>query len=182
ARGWLQDHPGPNLVVIDNAENVDELVPWLPAGGVARIVITTTSQAIANVAEAFDVGVFSIEESIAYLARQSGIVGRKEDAEALAEELGCLPLALAQAAWVIRIQGKTYAEYLAALRSTPVDRLLQAVPGSSYPRGLAEAVLLSVQVCEQRDGSGTTRRILECASVLSPRGIPRDVLRAVVTK
>ncbi len=181
-RMWLQDDPGLNLVVIDSVENVDEVAPWLPAGGTARIVITTTSQAVANLAEALSVDVFSIEESVAYLARQSGVAGWEEDAKALAEELGRLPLALGQAAWVIRIQGKTYAEYLAALRSTPVDRLLKPVPGSSYPRGLAEAVLLSVQACEQRDGSGMTRRILECAAVLSPIGIPRDILRAAVTR
>src|SRR6266511_144824 len=74
-RMWLQDDPGLNLVVIDSVENVDEVAPWLPAGGTARIVITTTSQAVANLAEALSVDVFSIEESVAYLARQSGVAG-----------------------------------------------------------------------------------------------------------
>ena len=62
----------------------------------------------------------------------------------LAAELGYLPLALAQAAAVIRGQHLAYGTYLERLRALPVGEYLTRDAGQPYPHGVAEAVLLSL--------------------------------------
>lgn len=61
---------------------------------------------------------FTAEEAVMFLA--SGSVFPLEGAGALAAELGFLPLALAQAAAVIRGQQLVYGTYLERLRALPV--------------------------------------------------------------
>ena len=61
-------------------------------------------------------------------------------------ELGYLPLALAQAAAVIAAQRLDYRMYLDRLRSVPVQEYLTPAEGDPYPHGVAEAVLLSLDL------------------------------------
>jgi tetratricopeptide (TPR) repeat protein len=96
----------------------------------------------------------------------------------LAEELGFLPLALAQAAAVIRGQRLEYSTYLERLRSLPVGEYLTRGPGQPYDHGVAEAVLLSLQAVRANDQSGPCGRVLELLSVLSTAGVRRDLLHA----
>ena len=67
-------------------------------------------------------------------------------------EVGRLPLALAQAAAVIAAQHLSYATYLERLRRLPVADLLAAEEAGQYPRGVAAAVLLSLD--HVRAGAG----------------------------
>jgi hypothetical protein len=173
---WLEIHPTRLLLVLDNALDMDELDKWLPSVGGATVLITTTSRAASNVADVIEVKPFSRSQAMDYLCSETSITDRA-GLEDLVEELDCLPLALAQAAWVIKIQGKSFSKYLDLLRSTEVNRLLAEVPGAGYPRGVAEAVLLSVQECEQGIRGGWVERILDCSSVLSPTGIPTEIVR-----
>lgn len=76
-------------------------------------------------------------------------------------------------------QWLSYAEYLERLRQVPVDEYLVTDPDDAYPRGVAEAVLLSLDaVTGQVQAGETGRAVLELVSVLSPSGIPRSLLRA----
>src|SRR5262249_5210359 len=61
------------------------------------------------------VPIWAREESIAFLTRRTG---REDDqADTLAEELGDLPLALAQAAAFIAATGTSYSQYIALFRT-----------------------------------------------------------------
>ncbi|MGV9244806.1 FxSxx-COOH system tetratricopeptide repeat protein [Streptomyces sp. NPDC003710] len=174
---WIARNPDPCLLVLDNATDPDEIAGRLPTAGRAQVVVTTTSQAFENLAGArVDVTVFTEEEALDFLSRRTGVPA-DGGARDVAEELGRLPLALAQAAYVIRARGTGYRAYLERLRAYPLRTVLEKVPGERYPHGVAEAVLLAAEQVGQRHP--VVGLLLEALSVLAPSGVPRDVLRGV---
>ena len=123
------------------------------------------------------VEVFTPAEAAAFLAGRTGLADT-EGAHSVAEELGLLPLALAQAAAVIRGQHLAYGTYLERLRALPVAEYLTRGAGQPYPHGVAEAVLLSLETVRAGDRSGACAGVMEVASVLSAAGVRRDLLHA----
>jgi hypothetical protein len=89
-------------------------------------VLTSNQAQAAGYGTPVPVDVFSEDEALAFLAQRTG---RVDDvgARELAEELGWLPLALAQAAAVIDVQHLDYPIYLARLRATQVQDYLSVV-------------------------------------------------------
>ncbi|MFJ5259652.1 FxSxx-COOH system tetratricopeptide repeat protein [Streptomyces sp. NPDC088387] len=181
---WIGRNPDPCLLVLDNATDPDEVLGRLPTAGRAQVVVTATDRAFENLAGArVDVTVFSREEALDFLRHRTGLPHDPHtDAEALevAEELGRLPLALAQAAHVIRVRGSGYQGYLHRLRTYPLEDVLERVPGERYPHRVAEAVLMAVEEAERGEHGRLVRVLLEALSVLSPAGVPRDVLTGVL--
>ena len=129
------------------------LRPFLPAAGAARVIITSNQQSVASLGAGVPVDVFSEAEALTFLAARTGQADAA-GARALAAELGCLPLALAQAAAVIASQHLDYGTYLERLRRLPVGELLGAEEAGQYPRGVAAAVLLSLDAVRAGDGTG----------------------------
>src|SRR6185437_3870916 len=129
------------------------LRPFLPAGGKAQVIITSNQRSVAALGAGVPVDVFTEAQALTFLAARTGLADAAGAAE-LAAEVGCLPLALAQAAAVIAAQHLTYATYLERLRRLPVEALLAAEEGGDYSRGVAAAVLLSVDAVRAgADGS-----------------------------
>ena len=176
-RHWLEAGGDQCLLVFDNAINVDLLLPYVPAWGAARVVITSNRQSVANLGTRVGVEVFTSGEATAFLADQTGIAD-ESGAEALAVELGFLPLALAQAAAVIAGQHLNYWTYLERLRALPVQEYVIREPGQRYPHGAGEAVLLSLAAVREDDRLGVCTGVLEVMSVLSAAGIRRDLIHA----
>ena len=104
------------LLVFDNAVDADALMPFLPAAGRSQMVITSTRRALGNLGQAVAVETFTAEEAVAYLTERTGLADA-DGARAVADELGHLPLALAQAAAVIDGQRLDYGTYLQRLRA-----------------------------------------------------------------
>jgi tetratricopeptide (TPR) repeat protein len=177
----LQTRAGAGLLVFDNATDPDGLRPLLPATGSTQVVITTTDQAFTEFGRSVDVAAFSRPESVSYLAERTGLADQ-DSAAAVADELGDLPLALAQAAATIRRQHLTYPKYLQRLARVSVQRLLGQVPGGDYPRSAAAALLLSIQATEDSDPTGLTGRLLRVLAVLSADGVRRDLLDGLPTE
>ena len=96
--------------------------------------------------------------------------GRCGRGRRVAAELGCLPLALAQAAAVIAAQHLPYAVYLERLRRLPVSELLVAEEAGDYPAGVPAAVLLSLQAVRAGDRGGACARGDGPLAVLSASG------------
>jgi transcriptional regulator with XRE-family HTH domain/tetratricopeptide (TPR) repeat protein len=161
------------LLVLDNAVDADTVMPFLPAAGRSQVVITSTRRTLGNLGHAVTVDTFTPEEAITYLTERTGLADT-EGAQAVAEELGHLPLALAQAAAVIDGQRLNYGTYRERLHAMTVADYLPTVPGDPYPHSAAQAILLSAAGIT--DKSGHCRTLLNLVAVLSPTGVPRQYL------
>ena len=164
------------LLVFDNATDPDVLRPFIPATGAARVIITSNQRSVANLGVGVPVDVFSEPEALAFLAERTGLAD-PEGGRAVAAELGYLPLALAQAAAVIADQHLGYDTYLERLRGIPVDELLRPVDAGQYPRGVAAAVLLSLEGVRAGDDTGLCTAVMELLAVLSAAGVRRALVQ-----
>jgi tetratricopeptide (TPR) repeat protein len=158
------------LLIFDNAENPADIAGWLPGGG-GHVLITSRERKWAEVAAPVEVEVLDRPESVAILrARVSGL--GTADAEQLADQLGDLPLAIAQAGAFMAETGMTAAQYLALLHTRAGQLLAQGVPGS-YPRSLAATTLLIADRLARDDPAADELATL-CA-FLAPEPIPADL-------
>ena len=169
-RVHLQTRADHGLLVFDNATDPDGLRAFLPATGGTQVVVTTTDRAFAALGQPVNVSAFTRPQSVSYLRARTGLAD-DDGADTVADQLGDLPLGLAQAAATITRQHLTYPRYLERLRQVPVQELLGRNPGEDYPHAAA-ALLLSVQATEASDPTGLTGWLLRVLAALSPDGNP----------
>jgi tetratricopeptide (TPR) repeat protein len=162
------------LLVFDHVEAPDVVRPFLPATGAAQVLITTTEEPVADLGTTVPVGAFSDQEAQAFLDGRTGL--GEAGAAAVAAELGNLPLAVGQAAAVLDRRRLAYEPYLERLRALPVRAYLVPEHDQQFPRGVAEAVLLSLDAVQVSDQTGVYARVMAIMSVLSAAGVRRDLL------
>ena len=159
------------LLVFDNAENPGDVSRWLP-GGSGHVLITSRERGWSELAVPVEIDVLARAESVAILCdRVDGL--SEADANQLANQLGDLPLAIAQAAGFMAQTGVAAADYLGLLETRSRQILDQAIPGS-YPRSLATATQLIADRLAQDDPAAAELATL-CA-FMSPEPIPEDLL------
>ncbi|MFF2951285.1 tetratricopeptide repeat protein [Kitasatospora sp. NPDC057965] len=173
------------LVVLDDVlepSDIGDLLPPGHAGG--KVVVTTRRRdsALIGVGRTLDLGTFSPAASVGYLGSKLAAAGLYDEpgplAE-LAESLGHLPLALAQAATYMADVHLDSSAYLRLL----TDRQLRLQDVLPDPSGLPDAQhttlsaswALSVARADRMRPLGLARPVLELASMLSPSGVPLDV-------
>ncbi|MFJ8593102.1 FxSxx-COOH system tetratricopeptide repeat protein, partial [Streptomyces sp. NPDC093598] len=155
------------LLILDNAEHPDQIEPWLPEGP-GHVLITSRNPDWHGTAHQSDLDVFTRTDSLAYL--KSRIPGMTtEHADLLAQDLGDLPLALAQAAGVLR-SGMTLDRYRQLL-TTDTARLLQESDVRDYPAPLAATVNIAVTRLVD-DGHPDATALLRLGAFLGPEPIP----------
>jgi hypothetical protein len=182
---WAETTDRPWLVVLDDVQRPKEVSGlWPPAatsvaGG--RVLVTTRLREAALAGadrRTVGIGTFTEAEARSYLKAKLGDDVPVADRDALAADLGLLPLALAQAAAYI----SNAAISCAAYRQRLATRLLaHAVPGEDYlPDGHRRIVTatweLSIDHADRAAPAGLARPLLYLASVLDPAGIPQTVL------
>ena len=157
------------LLVFDNVERPDHVAPWLP-GGTGHVVITSRAYGWDELAIPVQVDVFSRAESVAILRKRAfGITDA--DASLVADAVGDLPLAVAQAAGYMAYTGISADEYLSLLRDRPAEVLEQGKPWQ-YPRSLAAATRLSFEEMQAQDP--VCAEVVRVCAVLAPEPIPAD--------
>jgi hypothetical protein len=116
-------------------------------------------------------------QAVTYLRARTRL---RDDAGAtgLADQLGWLPLALAQAGAIIGVGRRypTYEHYLDRFDSLAIDQLLPPTSDDPYPHSAAKAILLALDDLTHADPSGHARRLLEHLAVLSPTGANQRLL------
>ncbi len=171
-RRWLEADGERCLLVFDDVADPEAVRPYLPSGGAARVIVTSHQEP--GLGTSVPVGAFSAGEARAFLAGRAGRAAAAADA--VADGLGHLPLALGQAAAVITGRHLEYRVYLDQLRTVPVPRPLARE--HHYPPGAAQAVLLSLDAAQAADPAGVCPGAMELISVLSLAGVRRDLLHA----
>ena len=188
----LNSGEGDRLIVFDNVEDFDDLTGLVPHSQGLRVLVTTTSIPDESVGYILAVGAFTRDDSIAFVIERTGL---DDDAGAarLAEALGDLPVALAQAAATIKLNGyATIDEYLADLRKYRLDEVVDRLPGDNYPdlvhaalRMACTSVLdLLAEEDHARGEEGPARAgaasvQLAALALLAPSGVPRPWLHRV---
>ena len=165
------------LMLFDNAEAAGDLVPWLPGGTTGNVLITTRTSGWEEIAaRPVEVDVFARPESAAILrGRVRGLA--EADADALASELGDLPLAVAQAASYMAESGMPAADYLHLVR-TRAGQILDQGHIWSYPHSLAGAIQLTMEKLASDDPA--VAQLAEISAFLAPEPIPLALFPAAV--
>ncbi|MFD4743238.1 NB-ARC domain-containing protein [Streptomyces virginiae] len=171
------------LIVLDDvADPADLNGLWPPDSPHGRTLVTTRRRDAALAGHGrriIEVGLFTQAEALTYLT--AVLTGRDESAEeltALADDLGHLPLALAQAAAYLLDTGDTVADYrrlLADRTTTLADAAPDALP-DQQALPLAAAWSLSIERADTLRPAGVARPMLHLAALLDANGIPQDVL------
>jgi tetratricopeptide (TPR) repeat protein len=175
-RCWLEADGDRCLLVFDGAEDLAALKPFVPARGAARVLITATRPTEVSTGTGVPVDVATPAEAAAFLASRTGLTDGA-GAAAVAAELGCLPLALAQAAAVIAAQHLEYPAYLERLRTASAEEPAQAGE-PPHQAAAAQAASLALNAAWTADETGMSIRVMAIMAVLSASGVRRELLQA----
>ena len=168
--------PTDRLIVFDNVEDINHLTGLIPRGDGVRVIATTTNDTGWEHQDwtTIKVGVFDRSESINYLLT----VTKSDDhdaADALAERLGDLPLAIAQAAATARNKDLSLARYLKRLESRGEELVIRPIPGDEYTDDVATVLWMAVEAAVDSMKNGTkqmARRQLGALALLAESGVP----------
>ena len=168
--------PANRLIVFDNIEDINHLRGLMPNGDGLRVVATTTNNTGWQHQDwkMIKVGVFDRSDSINYLLT----ITTSDDqnaADALAERLGDLPLAVAQVAVTARHKELSLPRYLKRLESHRQEHTICPVPGDDYTDDVATALWMAVEdalesLAEPKRRSA--RRQLGALALLAESGVP----------
>lgn len=162
----------PVLLVFDNLENERLLRTWQPRTG-ARVLATSRNASWSPDMTVVELDTWPLETAVGYLRRESGRNDLTEDdARAMAEALGSLPLALSHAAASLRamrmITPERYLERIA-------EHLKRAPRDAEYPSSVFATFNAAIAQAEaQAPGAAA---VLSFAAQFAPDGIPDELFR-----
>ena len=167
------------LFVFDNVENPDDLRGLIPEGAGVRALITTTGHLDGDGPGwlRLTVGAFEREQSIALLCEGTGDTHR-EAADRIADALGDVPLAIAQAAATAKQGGYALSGYFDRLNHHLLESNMSRLEGANYPDAVGIALLMAYeQVLEQLRTTRPQREriavsFLDALSLLAASGLP----------
>jgi hypothetical protein len=168
----LRSHPR-WLLIFDNANSRDDLAAGLPSGS-GHLIITSRNPVWTGVAEPIDVDVFTRPESTTLLlSHLTGIT--TAEADRLADSLGDLPLAVAQAADLISETRFPIDSYLAELRTHTAELLRSGRPPVGCPAPLGAAVTVAAH--RLSDDNPAAGQLLTLSAHLAPDSLPASAGR-----
>jgi len=167
------------LLIFDNADRVEDIGPWLPAGPLppgipGHVIVTTRRGGFAAMGRVLDLDVMGLADAVEMLRARVPDLGQ-ETGEQIAEELGRLPLALEQAAaWLDRSQMPGQ-EYLELLRSRAADLYAR---GQVRDRSDTIATLWQISMGRITAENPAAVQLLGVCAYLAPEPIPLDLFTA----
>ncbi|MFI9602750.1 FxSxx-COOH system tetratricopeptide repeat protein [Streptomyces sp. NPDC052043] len=162
------------LIILDNADDPQDLEGLIPSGP-GHVLITSRNPGWSDRVHGLNLGVFTRSDSLAYLAARVPLIN-PEQADGLADDLGDLPLALAQAAGVIT-SGMTVDRYRVLLAEKTAKLMDNGGP-HSYPTPLAAAVdIATIRLAADRSDAA---ELLRLGAYFGPDSIPIAWLEAAL--
>ena len=168
-RRWFGQNKG-WLLIFDNAKGPEDIRPYLPKVATGHMLITSRHQSWRGVANPIAVKQWPREESIAFLCKRTG-QDDKTGADVLAQALGDLPLALAQAAAYMEERSKTFDNYLKLYASRRKELWAKEKPPQDYPETVGTTWDLAIEEVKKDAPAGMD--ILALCAYLAPDDIPR---------
>ncbi len=176
---WLAESRRSWLVVLDGLADGADLDGLWPEGPTGRVLVTTGDAAVVAAqpgAHLLPVGMFSPREALSYLmGRLTADPDQRIGAIDLVKDLGCEPLALAQASAVIAssaLSCRDYRDYFVRRR----EQLTDAAGGE--PSAAAVTWTFSVEQADRLSPDGTAQAVLALAALLDGLGTPAAVFTA----
>lgn len=161
------------LLIFDNAEEPEQLNRFLPHPIRGHVIITARTPNWRGLGiEPLSLDVMTEADAVAFLHQRSGQTG--DGAEAVAAELGRLPLALQHAGAYIAETSMAYPEYLALLQSHRQELFSQATRPPDYPATVVTTWNLAYRDIREQDPAALD--LLRLCAYLNPDNIPLDVL------
>ena len=159
------------LLIFDNAENPEDLAPFLPTGS-GHILITSRNQAWTRHAEPVELDVFSRPESLAHLTQHVPDLD-VSDAARVSAAVGDLPLAIEQAAAWLAETGMSAALYAEWLETQATSAL-----GLNKPLDYAKPVVAAwnLSIDRLRQQSPASVRLLQILAFCSADPISATLL------
>ncbi|MCX4239750.1 tetratricopeptide repeat protein [Paraliomyxa miuraensis] len=176
---WLSTHER-WLLVLDDVRGPDELREALKGRlgrlGRGHVLITSRAKAWRGLAKSIEITTLSPEAARAVLLERSG---RPDDgfADAVAERLGYLPLALVQAGAFVEANRCPFGEYLELLAQHGIGMFDEsdAATGDYYESTVAVTWAISLKA--MRGESPAAKALLDWLAFLDPDGVPLRLLR-----
>jgi tetratricopeptide (TPR) repeat protein len=180
-------HRQRTLLVFDNATAPSAIKPYLPVGQGRRVIVTTRAHTWPG-ATSQDVNELSLESAIEFLLRRTNpqilaaekaaaapeeAPGKMAAAEDIATRLGCLPLALEQAAAYVETCGKTLADYAALLKKRGLAVLEKGAP-HGYEQTVGTTWALAFE--QVQASCPAAAELLDLCAFLAPDAIYVDEL------
>jgi tetratricopeptide (TPR) repeat protein len=168
---WLASH-GRWLLVLDNVTRPEDVIELLPPGGGGQVLVTSRWAAWGEWAKPLRLEVLAREEAVAFLQKRTG----SSDAQAaasLAEALGDLPLALAEAAAYIERTRLGLDAYLQLVQKRVVELFGLRQPSGAQRR---VATVWSLSLERVRAEAPGAEALVNLCAFLAPEDIPRNLL------
>jgi len=177
---WLRTTERRWALILDGVASPVDVEGLWPRGPAGQVVVTSRLRESelawsGDNVTAHAVGGFSRREALAYLnARLTAFPDQRIEALDLAEDLGGLPIALAQAAAVVSVAESTCRDY----RDAYAERLRTTTQTlvESCPQSLLATWSLAVELAHELPPAGLSWPALVFASALDTSGIPAAVL------
>ena len=179
---WLADTDRSWLIVLDDLTDAAHLEGLWPAGPRGKVLVTSAHpEVLAGVPQVLvlPVGVYSPREALSYLmGRLAADPDQRLGAIDLVDDLGCEPLALAQASAVIASSSLTcrdYREQFARRRDQYADT------ANKDPTATEVAWTLSLDQAERLSPGGSVEPLLALGALLDGNEIPGGVFTTRAT-
>ena len=167
-REWLEKHEG-WLLILDNACEPQDLLKYIPHGGKGHVILTSRNSNWTTLAKSLAVQVFERAESVGFLLERTG-ENDEAAADKLAEALGDLPLALAQAASYIVETGRSISGYTALYELRRSELIKKGRASEEYTDTIATTWEMSFQEVERLCPAAA--ELLNICAFLAPDDIP----------
>jgi tetratricopeptide (TPR) repeat protein len=182
---WLHTHRH-WLLILDNADDLSLLPPFLPLLASGHILLTTRVWDMQRLATRLEVETLADERGVMLLLHRAGRLAagvaleqampeERQWAARLVQELGGLPLALDQAGAYLEATGMSLQEYYHIYqkhRRTLLSERRSRIP--DHPDAVATTWSLSFQRVEEKSSAAT--ELLRCCAYLAPDVIPEELL------
>lgn len=165
------------LILFDNLDNEDVISSYIPNNGTQGHILVTTRSLDMDFGGHIDLSVFDLGEALCFLDnRLAGCAHLEKDADALKKDLclrlGCLPLALEQAAAYIKVTRTSFSRYLMLLNESGLEAFEIEPDSFSMPEHYAKSVTTTWEISFNTIALKGAKQLFYLCAYLAPDRIP----------